>query len=624
MGHSLTNRLTPLLFALLPLTAAVAVILRQAQPFAVRSDDHSYYGIATRAAAASRAASAHGIGPALAAFFRTTSVKGEIPPHISRKRPLLPWVWTGAVLAAGDKGLVWTWRGCYLLVVVALFLVLAPRSSPAVAAMAATVYAVSPAVQGLLSWMSCSTYLVAYPLLLGGMWVLCGHRSRLATAAGLSMLVLAMLAREVAFLLVPTAVAMDVWRAGRRRLACAMPVLAAAVWLVLPGEDRSVLGTMLTDPALVARASLTVIMGHAASLMRNVGLLLVGASLVLIPRRKALSLAGVAAALLIPGLALWAPVALLAATARSRESLPGIVWAVVTVLSLCLYGTFTSRYAVEPLVGMALAVAPAIPRTAGNALTLSLSLLVAWQTALGLAPDTVQRWAPLRFVASSVDTRFEPLATVAAVREHDWVTFAGRAPEPWRVAHDWSVVSPEGIPQDRVSRSGPFMRLGSGVSLHCHQIDDVVFTRETMWEWNVWYWRVVPPRKGAGVHVEGADPWSVHAGTNFRGHARCLRVVPLSASPPLVHRRAAIDAWMKDAPEIMNPSRVRQWLNEVWESEKGCPEDRRRSSFVEQEVGRLLIRDDGWLDHGELAFLRRIRGREGEEGAPRGHHGTVR
>jgi len=608
VGHPLNPRIRTALLVLLPLMAA-AVVVRQARPFAIVSDDHSYYGIATSAARAARNGMEGGVGAAIGAFSRACSVKGDLPPHISRKRPLLLWVWSAAYLAGGDRGLVWVWRAFYLLLIGALFLVMRQRSSTVVASAAACAVAVAPAMQGLLSWMSCSTYLVSYPLLLLGAWALRAGPGAVPTAAGLTALVLAMLSREVAFLLVPTAVAADVWCAGRRRLACSLPILAAVTWIALPAEDRSILGAMLSDPWLVLRASLTVILGHAASLTRNVGLLLMGMLTIMVSPRRRVALAFVLAMLLVPGLALLAPIALLVVSSRSRNSIPGIVWAAVAVLSLCLYGTFTSRYAVEPLLGCALAIAPTLRPRRGHAI--ALGALLAWQLLVCLAPDTIYRWVPLRAVATMLDKRFEPLAAVTAIREREWVTFAGRTREPWDIMRDWSVLSQEGIPEDRVSSSSKYLRLGHSLDLHCPHVDDLIASRDALWEWNVWYWRVPPPQK-AGVHVYGPDPWSVHAGIP-RNHTRCRRVVPIPAPTPSMERRGAISQWLADAPELMNPPRVHAWLGEVWDNEEGCPDDRWQSSFREQELGRLLVRDDGWLDAGELAYLREHvrRGRAG-------------
>ncbi|MBN1424002.1 hypothetical protein JXA88_05530 [Candidatus Fermentibacteria bacterium] len=604
MGDFLRPRLESVLLALLPLTVAATVVLRQARPFSVVSDDHSYYGIATSAARATRDGLAEGPAIAVREFFRACSVSGQLPPHISRKRPLLLWVWSAAYLAGGNLGLVWAWRVLYVLTMVLLYLVLRIHCSPRIAAAAAATVAAAPAVQGLLAWMSCSTYLVSYSLLLLGIWILRSRRGNAATVAGVAALVLSLLSREVMFLLVPTAVAVDLWISGRRRLACAMPFLAASAWLLLPGEDRSVLGSLLTDPWLVVRSSVTVIMGHAASLVRNTGLLLTGATAVFVSRRRIMPLAFVAAALVAPGAAIVIPIVLLA-SCRGAKSLPGVVWAAVATLSLCLYGTFTSRYAMEPLLGCVLAVAPAFPCPLRRSHGIALIALVAWHLLVCLAPDLAYRWPPLRSAATIADKRFESLALVNALRENEWVSFASRARTPWEVMPEWSVLSRDGTPEDRVSSSGPYLRLGYGLNLHCPQIDDVIISRTRMWEWNVWYWRVIPPRKGAGIHVQGPEPWCVHAEPSPVTHDRCRQVVPSPAPAPIVMRRHAFDQWCADTPELMNPQRVRCWLTEVWDSEEGCPDDRWRSSFRELELGRLLIRDDGWLDASELAYLRR-------------------
>ncbi len=615
MGHPLRFSWGKALVASFPLIAAFLVVARQARPFAVISDDRSYYAIASRTAAATRAAAHEGPVRALGAFFRESSVRGELPPHISRKRPLLLWVWSGAFLAFGNAGLVWTWRILSLLTILLLFVALAQRSRWPVASATAVVVAVAPAMQGLLAWMSCSTYVVGYPLLLGGIVILRAWATSAATVAGCAALVGAMLCREVIYLLVATAVATDLWCAGRRRLAAVLPALAVLTWLLLPGEDRSILGLIRKDPALALRSSLTVLAGQLGSLTRNTGALALGAAILLTSPWRRVGIVLALATVAIPVLSLVAPILLLLFCARTRDSLPGVVWATIAAFSLCLYGTFTSRYAMEPLLGLALAVAPAITPERPRWADVGVGALVLWQAVTSLAPDAVYRWGSLRFVGLGIDKRFEALELLTAVREREWASFAGRACE-WEVMPEWSVLSREGVPEDRVRRGGPYLRLGWGCNLRCPQVDDVVVSRTRVWEWNVWYWRVVPPKKGGGVHVGGPDPWTVHVGDGGRGHRRCRFVVPVPAPKPRVDQEEALDQWIADAPEVMNPRRVRAWLEEVWRNEEGCPDDLRRTSFRELELGRLLVRDDGWLDLGELACLRRTRQRVGSPAGP--------
>ncbi|MCU0612641.1 MAG: hypothetical protein MUE60_12750, partial [Candidatus Eisenbacteria bacterium] len=281
------------------------------------------------------------------------------------------------------------------------------------------------------------------------------------------------------------------------------------------------------------------------------------------------------------------------------------IWASVTILSLCLYGTFTSRYAMEPLLGLALAVAPSLAQRGMSLIRWCLGPLVVGHLVLCLAPDLVYRWPPLRTVVTVADQRFGSLAALTRWREGEWESFAGRATGPWEPIPNRAMVSGDGMPEGRVARSGDYLRMGYGISLHCPPAGDTVIRRDGMWEWNVWYWRVVPFGKTSGIHVLDPAPWSVHPGTREYDHRRCRRVI---SSPPVERAMSApesINEWLADIPELMNRGRVRAWLGEVWASEEGCPVPLRPSSFREQELGRLLVRDDGWLDDGELAYVRR-------------------
>jgi hypothetical protein len=278
---------------------------------------------------------------------------------------------------------------------------------------------------------------------------------------------------------------------------------------------------------------------------------------------------------------------------------------VVSVVSMCLYGNFASRYVFEPLVGMALLLAPALA-PAGRRKLLLLIPVVLWQSTSSLFPDAVYSSRPVRAVANVVDGRFSALHYVTRLRQNEWETFAGRTPHEWHLAPEMRLVRPG---DDRACgqawRSKGYWRTGNPLCLQCDTDDHFVFTRSEIWEWNVWYWRTIPAQKGAGIHVRTkADRWEVHPGGVPRDHDRCFFVVskPVTRRPLRPHR--VVERWIADAPECMNHRIVASWLLDVWSTELGCPWRLSDSSFTELELGRLLVRDDGWLDRAELTYLR--------------------
>jgi hypothetical protein len=596
------------LFVCWPLVLVWLVLARQAHPFRVVSDDHSFYNIALEASRAAESGfAAGGIWGAAKGFAQANSVGGPLPAHVSRKRPLLLWVWSAAMLVGGHHALVWTWRGFYLLTAVALFVLLARTSSLPIAALLTGVVVVAPAAQGLLSWMSCATFLVSYPLLLLGTAALLGGGPPIRTVAGMMLLVLALMSREVVFLIVPTAVAAYMLLERRTWVAALLPFLAVALWLILPAEDRSAFGMIGADPGLVLRGALVVVAGQSASIVRNVGvpllLLLLGA---IWPFRLFLLLPAALATLLSGHLQLLLPVGVLVAAAlRTRRALPGVAWVGAAVGAIALYGYFASRYAFEPLIGLALAAGPAIARVGSRWRLLALAPLVLWHAGSGLWPDAVFRRSEPRWFGEHIDQRFRALDTVTQIRFTEWQTFAGRAPAWQRVGRAHLRQPGSQRSAGYVWRAGELWRAGAPVALHCANGVDVVFDRFDVWEWNVWYWRPQPPKKQGGIHLDLPDEhWSVHVVEETRDHARCLRVVRGVVALRPSRRARALREWLRDIPEVQDPVSVWKWLSDVWAWEDACSDRLESGAFMELELGRLLLRDDGWLDLAELEYLR--------------------
>jgi hypothetical protein len=609
-----------------PLVLGVLVLARQAHPFRVVSDDHSFYTIARDASSAAEAGFASaGVRGAVRAFAEANSVRGEVPAHVSRKRPLLLWVWSTAVLLGGDRALAWTWRGFHLLTVIALLTLLVRTSSLPVASLLTGIIVVAPATQGLLSWMSCATFLVSYPFLLFGTAALMSRGHTIRTVGGIVLIVLALVSREVVFLIVPSAVAGYMLLARRRRIAVLLPLLSVAVWLLLPTEDRSSIGTAGVDPGLLLRGAVLVVAGELASIVRNLGVPLLLLLLCAVWPLHLASLVPIAVAALLSGhVQLLLPVVVLVtAAATTRRALPGVLWVGAAVAAIALYGYFTSRYAFEPLIGLALAVGPAIVRMSSRRRLLALIPAILWHTGAGMWPDPLFRRPEPRFFAEYVDRRFESLHTVTRIRFADWQTFAGRV-STWQGMSRASLRYPDSRwAAGYVWRAGPLWRAGAPVALHCPSCVDVIFDRSNIWEWNVWYWRPQPAKKRSGLHVElPGEHWTVHVGDEPQDHSQCLRVVrgALPLRPSRLTR--ATREWLLDVPELQDPRVVWAWLAEVWASEQACTNKLDSGSFAELELGRLLLRDDGWLDLAELDYLRKHtrRSRAGAERTPTSPH----
>ncbi len=602
-----TRYIARALWLIWPFLLAAMVLHRQAHPFRVVSDDHSYYNIARQATAQAKDASAQGgILAGVKAFAGACSVEGPLPAHVPRKRPLLLWTWAAAYLLGGDQCLAWTWRALYVLTVASLLLLLRKISSPLIASLFAGLVAVAPATQGLLSWMACATYLVSYPLLLLGTYILLSYKGVLPSLGGVLLLTLALMSREVAFLLVPTAIALYLFFSGRRILATILPFLAVIAWFLLPGENRSALGTLTADSALFLRGAALVAAAQSASVIRNTGLLLLFISFFwLRPILSVFLLAGLVAVFFSPHLQLLLPLALLCcAASKTKWAVPGAVWAVIPVVSMCLYGHFTSRYAFEPLIGLSLALAPAIPSLGRKTRFVVIPILL-WYTAVSIAPDVLYRHRTVRKAANLFDQRIRTLELVTSIRLKEWSTFAGRTKGDWMHHEDLRFAGGESQQVlGKVWQSGPFWRVGNIPKLHCPSIEHLIFTRKMIWEWNVWYWRVMPPRKGQRVLVDTpSEAWSVCAGSSRREPAYDLQIIQSSDQYPRVTEARALRGWLSDIPELNNPGRARKLLRRIWHSEGPCTADFDNSSFRRLELARLLLRDDGWMDPLEFSYV---------------------
>jgi hypothetical protein len=126
-----------------------------------------------------------------------------------------------------------------------------------------------------------------------------------------------------------------------------------------------------------------------------------------------------------------------------------------------------------------------------------------------------------------------------------------------------------------------------------------------IWEWNGWHWSPQPSTKPWGVHVHlPGEVWSVHPASIPEDHRHCFRVVARRARAPFVERLDGIMTWLQGVPELNDTTSAVQWLSEVWRIEEESSANVQAPAFVELELGKMLLCDDGWLDKTELAWLR--------------------
>ena len=136
---------------------------------------------------------------------------------------------------------------------------------------------------------------------------------------------------------------------------------------------------------------------------------------------------------------------------------------------------------------------------------------------------------------------------------------------------------------------------------------DIIFTKQGIWEWRE-SWGAVIPAKGSSLKVRlGTEQWSVRISEKPPRSDIPITVTNgevVDWPPP---RNRAIHNWLSHIPELNDRDAATAWLREVWNQEALEPISPNRlsaHSFVELELGKLLLRDDGWLDRGELGWLR--------------------
>jgi hypothetical protein len=585
------------------MTLGVLVMVRQAHPFRLASDDVSYHSVAqdvSRQAAA--ALDSEGVWEAASGIVRALSF--DLPVRANRSRPLVVWLWSLAYMIAGDPGVVWLWRAAFLGMLLALVFFVARLSSWPAAGMIVGALTVSPVTQGLLAWLSCAGYILVCLTLLLAAWLVVRSRSTGSAVGATLLAVAAVLSRESGYVLVPCFVALCAWRAGRRKLAAILVLLPVVLWFVLRPDPHAA----SADLRLAVRSAALVLAGVSASVTRNLGLLLLGVSLAFLwPFRTWLLVPLIPLSLVSDHFQLILPVLVLVASAgRNRHAVPGVAWTIAATGMVLPLGHFLSRYAFEPLVGLALAVAPGLAGVLRRSRALVLVPVMLWHSGVCLFPDVVGSSSVARTVSHWIDQRYRALELVTRVREGEWVTFGGR------VGQDWTFVERAALVYGRtgtwvapVWRAGPLWRGGVALGLHTPGVTHVVFDRDMIWQWTGWHWRPPAPEKPWGVHVElPGERWSVHPGTYPDSHSRCLWLVQRRVPASRGGFSQAAETWLERVPEVHDAVSVTAWLREVWGAENMSPGTLVPSTFVELELGRMLLRDDGWLDRTELTWLR--------------------
>lgn len=497
--------------------------------------------------------------------------------------------------------------------VLALWTALVRLSNRHIATMLTVVVAVAPATQGLLSWMSLAAYILMSAFLLSGFVLLTGHGRRVTVLAGWVLLFLGLLSREAAFVLLPGAFGLYFFVQGRRVSALFFPVLCALAWVLLHPSPRLSIAALTTDLPLFLRGSLLTAGVMGASVVRNLGLLTIAPFVVALWPFRVLALVPVLLlAVLTPyGQFLLLILLTLSVLRRSSDALFGVAWAAMTVGSVVAYGSFAPRNSFELLVGLALGLAPSMKRLSRNRLLL-LQPFVLWHVATCLWPNMLFSSECGRSIVYYADQRYRALRQVTECREREWLTLAGKAHAQWVLTTSAALGC--GQSNERIEplwRAGDLHRIGRPVLLHGLHYEyrvDYAFDHTHLWEWSPLTWALFEP----GSKGRRAIPHPRESPSNSSGIVipnDDLRICVLDSvrkDPPLGRSRASTH-WRAGSSELIDRSSVDAWLDEVWrrEAERQDPTTVFTSgSFLELELGRLLVGDDGWLDTGELHYLR--------------------
>jgi hypothetical protein len=445
-----------------------------------------------------------------------------------------------------------------------------------------------------------------------GILLLVATQSRFRIVAALVFLSLGVWSREIAFVLVPGAIGVHIFAHGNRRVAFVLPGLCILLWLLLQTRVPWQIGGATGDLPLFARGAVVTTMANLATFVRSTGLLLLISLLAVVwPFRLLFFLPFCLLSLIAWQVLLLMPIlVMITACLETKKAMLGSVWAALSIMAVMFYGHFTSRYTVELLLGFAFCVAPALACVPQKRLLLLIPLIL-FHVATGFWPDAVHHYEATRGLAFALDRRFQVLEHVTQVRAHDWLTFTGRARQEWIPVREAAALLGEtdslGEP---VWRSGEYWRISRPFllsSYHRASLHDIVFSKHGIWEWRE-SWGAVIPAKGSTIKVRlGAEQWSVRVSEKPPRDDVPITITDgeVAAWPP--PRPRAINNWLSHIPELNDRQAAAAWLREVWNQEvsrRNSANQLSADSFVELELGKLFLRDDGWLDEGELAWLR--------------------
>jgi len=502
-----------------------------------------------------------------------------------------------------------------------------------------------PPVAGLLAWTSHLNLVLGLVLATAGLRLVLGFvrgGARAGLWLGIPLLLAAMLTRETELFVIPAILAAAALAAGPlrelgcwRRLGPALLFLAVPLllWCLPAFRARSGGGVPFADPALTWHLARITFLAQAGTVLKALAwFLLLPLALVRPGGGEAggLSVAGgragllvlvvaVAVLFLLPGgtVHVWLLVLALSAalfTAGGAVT-TGLVWAAAAGLPILIYGAFAGRYAVEPLFGLCLALAPllgaavaGLSRHRGRWASAALLGLLLFQLLFNICPDTLTGVVGKPGLLRRSGHWGEALVRSAELRAAAFDTFAGRVPGGWRQVKGWRhLPNPDDPSASRTlflwhDPAGRYLRLGTFYSpMEPEQaIWAVALEGKRSWEWNRWFWRS-SLIKGPGRMLPsmGGRRQLAAAGGGAGGEMR-----------PLVASLWAGDDWY--------PQRLVAAVPEMSDAEaglalflhyRGVAEGlgaNERQAMILFETARLFLREDGRCDDYEKHLLDRI------------------
>lgn len=644
-------------------TALAAFFLLNAikpDPIFYRVDDFGHLAFCRHVVTVASEAS-DGTGPGYAARLLQTALSPEKHfPHVHPGRPVTNLFRVMLYLGFGENPAAYQSVLLLLLVLLAALLAelagfLSGRAAGGV--ISALLFLSCAPVAGLLAWTSHLNLVLGLVLATAGLRLtlggMLGRKWTPGFLLGFPLLLAALLTRETELFVIPVVLTAAALRAGPsreikswRRLGPVLFYLSLALllWNIPSFRARSGSGVTMVDIPLTLQLVRVTFLVQAGTILKSLGWFLLLALVLVRPSsgKPGLSVSGggpglillilsALTLLIVPGgmLHVILITLLLAAAALTgnRTVTLGLIWAAAAGLPILVYGAYAGRYAVEPLFGLCLALAPLLGETWNGLLRnrkgeargridlrraacAALFTMVAVQLVFNCWPDALFKAVPKPGLLRRSGHWGECLVRAGEVRATAFTSFAGRVPGGWQLVNGWhqsmdseaddaSAQQTLFLWRDPQSR---YLRLGTYYSPMEPDLPIWALTAEggRSWEWNRWFWRSAPI-KGPGrmlPRLGGLKTlWDAAGGES-------------DAAIPTVGGLWAGDVWdhsrlVAAIPELSDAEVGLALFNHYRDVAEALGADERQA-MVLFETARLFFHEDGRCDAYEKHLLDRI------------------